>query len=79
MLISLALYIFCIVFPIPILGGTALAQGLPGVHSAGHVELDDKTVCGDTWDVAAAQVVCRELGWGPPIETAGYATNFLGT
>ena len=59
-------------------GGTTLVQSTAGVHSAGHVELDEKTVCGETWDVAAAQVVCRELGWGPPLETAGYATHFLG-
>ena len=25
------------------------------------------------------KVVCRELGWGPPVEVAGYANDFLGS
>ena len=25
------------------------------------------------------KVVCRELGWGPPLDIAGYATDFLGS
>ena len=48
-----------------------------GVHSAGYVQMDKKMICGETWDLAASQVVCRELGWGPPVEVAGYAKEFL--
>ena len=59
-------------------GGTALVQEeSSGVHSAGYVQMDKKMICGETWDLAASQVVCRELGWGPPVEVAGYAKEFL--
>ena len=32
-------------------------QDSAGIHSSGHVLLDNKTVCGETWDLAASQVV----------------------
>ena len=60
-------------------GGTDLVQEESGVHSAGYVQMDEKMICGETWDLAASQVVCRELGWGPPVEVAGYAKDFLGS
>ena len=44
---------FC-TFP---LGGTALTQYSAGIHSSGHVLLDNKTLCGEVWDFAASQVV----------------------
>lgn len=61
------------------LGGTALVQELAGTQSSGHVMLDEKLICGDVWDLPASEVVCRELGWGPPVEVAGYANDFLGS
>ena len=46
---------------------------------SGYIQFDDKTVCGEFWDMSASEVVCRELGWGPPVDVAGYATGFLGS
>ena len=43
--------------PVKTLGGTALTQYSAGIHSSGHVLLDNKTLCGEVWDFAASQVV----------------------
>lgn len=38
------------------------------------------TVCGDSWDMTDAEVVCRELGCGSPVEvkTDGYFGSGIG-
>ena len=54
-------------------------QEAVGVHSSGYVLLDDMMVCGDAWDMEASLVICRELGWGPPVEIAGFVKDPLGS
>ena len=49
------------------------------MHSSGYVQLDDQLVCGDFWDMAASRVVCRELGWGSPVEVGGYPKEVFGS
>jgi len=59
-----------------------LADG--GSSCSGRVEvlIDNQwgTVCGDIWDMNHAQVVCRELGCGSPVEvkTDGYFGSGVG-
>ncbi|KAG1952787.1 deleted in malignant brain tumors 1 protein [Pimephales promelas] len=63
-------------------GEVRLADG--GSSCSGRVEvlIDNQwgTVCGDIWDMNHAQVVCRELGCGSPIEvkTDGYFGSGVG-
>lgn len=55
-----------------------------GSSCSGRVEvlIDNQwgTVCGDSWDMTDAEVVCRELGCGSPVEvkTDGYFGSGIG-
>lgn len=55
-----------------------------GSSCSGRVEVlrDNQwgTVCGDSWDMTDAEVVCRELGCGSPVEvkTDGYFGSGIG-
>ncbi|XP_051746084.1 deleted in malignant brain tumors 1 protein-like [Ctenopharyngodon idella] len=65
-----------------ICGEVRLVNG--GSSCSGRVEvlIDNQwgTVCGDSWDMTDAEVVCRELGCGSPVEvkTDGYFGSGIG-
>ncbi|XP_048013053.1 deleted in malignant brain tumors 1 protein [Megalobrama amblycephala] len=65
-----------------ICGEVRLVNG--GSSCSGRVEVlrDNQwgTVCGDSWDMTDAEVVCRELGCGSPVEvkTDGYFGSGIG-
>ena len=56
-----------------------MVRATQGMFSSGYVEFEDKLICGNLWDMAASRVVCRELGWGSPVEVGGYPKDFFGS
>ena len=55
-------------------GGVELSKG--DHQWSGYASMQDQTICGDFWDASGAEVLCKQLGYGPPKEI--FATSRFG-